>query len=153
MPTRSRRRLPARLAIDRKAEMIMNGPSREEMNEKVAASAAETAVQIAKLDGKMDRMMAEMHKSMAEMHKSMADMHKSMADMHKAISDNLKWAIGLVCMVIALSMSMLNFMMRSYVDDAVRKAIDERLPAAGQGAGRAPQAAARALPAAGKSGY
>jgi predicted transcriptional regulator YheO len=126
--------------------MIMNGPSREELNAKVAASAAETAVQIAKLDGKMDRMMAEMHKSMAEM-------HKSMTDMHKAISDNLKWAIGLVCMVIALSMSMLNFMMRSYVDDAVRKAVDERLPTAGQGAGRAPQAAARAPPAAGKSGY
>jgi hypothetical protein len=84
----------------------MNGPSREEMNAGFAATSAETAAQVAKLDAKMDRMMAEMH---------------------KALSDQLKWTVGLVCLIIALSMSMLSVMMRGYVDDAVRKAVDEKM--------------------------
>jgi predicted amino acid dehydrogenase len=113
-------------------ETIVNGPSREELNAKVAANAADTAAQIARLEGKMDRMMAEMH---------------------KALADNLKWTVGLVCVIIALSMSMLNFMMRSYIDEAVRKAVDERLPAAEQRAGHTPDADTVTPPTAGKAGY
>jgi hypothetical protein len=83
----------------------MNGPTRDEMNARFAAACAENATQNAKLDAKMDRMMAEMH---------------------KALADQLKWTVGLVCLIVALSTSMLNLMMRGYVDDAVRKAMDER---------------------------
>jgi hypothetical protein len=123
----------------RTVETIVNGPSREELNAKVAANAADNAAQIAKLESQMDRMMVEMHKAMAEM--------------HKALADNLKWTVGLVCLIIALSMSLLNFMMRSYIDEAVRKAVDERLPAAEQRAGHTPDAETVTPPTAGKAGY
>ena len=83
----------------------MNGPTRDAMNARFAAAYAENAAQNAKLDAKMDRMMAEMH---------------------KALADQLKWTVGLVCLIVALSTSLLNLMMRGYVDDAVRKAVDER---------------------------
>lgn len=91
----------------------MNGPSREEMNAKIAAASAENAAQIAKLDAKLDRIMAEMHTALAQMRLAMAE--------------QLKWTVGLVCLIVALSMSTLGLMMRGYVDDAVRKAIDEKI--------------------------
>jgi len=95
----------------------MNGPSREEMHAKIAAASAETTAQIVKLDSKMDRMIAEMHRALAE----------ARAETHKALADQLKWIVGLLCLMIALSTSMLGLMMRGYVDDAVRKALDEKI--------------------------
>jgi hypothetical protein len=87
------------------------------MNAKIAAASAENAAQVAKLDAKLDRMMAELRATLAQ----------TETNLRTAMADQLKWMVGLVCLIVALSMSTLGLMMRGYVDDAVRKAIDEKI--------------------------